>query len=193
MTRGAPRWKDLVGGLRGGGDGGLPVGLVDEDGAEVADHVNHAEDEALEREHGQVRAVVVAVDFAASVVVGGVIAVKEGGRGGAVRGEDGLALLLLVAGGGLEQIVYDVRGVHFDVDGVDEDDENDEDDRSVDVRGLKESAKAKREMSQKPNATLLKASRCVSRRDTKKIRRLQAGDAFGKGREGSVYLAGVSP
>ena len=46
----------LAGRRRRRGDGGLPVRLVDEDGAEVADGVDHAEHEAVVRHHREVRA-----------------------------------------------------------------------------------------------------------------------------------------
>jgi hypothetical protein len=54
----------LDGTLGPGGDGALPIALVKENGAEVADDVDDAEDEATLRRHGEVRAAAVAGDGA---------------------------------------------------------------------------------------------------------------------------------
>lgn len=56
----------LVRRLRLRGDGGLPVRLVHEHRSEVADDVDDAEDEPLERDHRQVRPFLVALDRTAA-------------------------------------------------------------------------------------------------------------------------------
>lgn len=49
----------LPGRLGGGGNGRLPVGLVDENGSEVAHNVGEAEEKTVTRKHGEVGTVVV--------------------------------------------------------------------------------------------------------------------------------------
>mmetsp|Transcript_9057 Transcript_9057/g.41183 ORF Transcript_9057/g.41183 Transcript_9057/m.41183 type:complete len:746 (-) Transcript_9057:32-2269(-) len=112
----------LGGGAGLGRDGGLPVGLVNEDGTEVTHDVDDAEDHTTLGEHGEVGASLVLRDVAAVLLVGKTARAFGGGRSGeaveqvvdVVRGADTLAL---VAG----------------VDDENEGDEDGEDDRGVDV------------------------------------------------------------
>lgn len=48
-----------------GGDGGLPVRLIDEHRSEVTDDVDYAEDEPLPRKHGEVRPLLISVYWTA--------------------------------------------------------------------------------------------------------------------------------
>ena len=126
-----------------GRDGRLPVGLVNEDGAEVAHDVDDAELEAREGEHGQVGAA--AVERAAVRVGRGGAMVRAGGSAGAdldgVEGADEREAL--VHGRGRADAVALLRrdraegGLGAIVDDVgpgDEEHEADEDDGRVDVR-----------------------------------------------------------
>mmetsp|Transcript_48449 Transcript_48449/g.116527 ORF Transcript_48449/g.116527 Transcript_48449/m.116527 type:complete len:533 (+) Transcript_48449:67-1665(+) len=91
-----------------GRDGRLPVGLVHEDGAEVAHDVDDAELEAREGEHGQVRAATVE-RAALGVGRGGAVVRAGGGRGHEATRDHSVAALLAgrVEGGDeLETLVH---------------------------------------------------------------------------------------
>ena len=125
----------LGGGRGAGGDSGLPVGLIDEDGTEVTDDVDDTEHEAISGEHGEVRSRVVVGDGAAGILVG----VEERGlRTGVVKGVGRVDLLALLGGvrnGPVEEGVDLIGRVRLDVDDHDHGDEDGEDDDSVKVTG----------------------------------------------------------
>ena len=104
--------------------GGLPVGLVNEDGTEVTHDVDDAEDHTTLGEHGEVGALLVLGDVAAVLLLA----------------ETDRANLLGLSSKGVEQLVDVVGGaetlaVITGIDDVDEGDEDGEDDRGVDVGG----------------------------------------------------------
>mmetsp|Transcript_7731 Transcript_7731/g.31984 ORF Transcript_7731/g.31984 Transcript_7731/m.31984 type:complete len:582 (-) Transcript_7731:640-2385(-) len=146
-----------------GRDGRLPVRLVDEDRAEVADDVDDAEHEPRAREHREVRAapvarhratrvprrVVVVVRVGDLVARSGLVAVVDVDRAQGlvlaaarvglvvapvVLREDDLALLERVLHRLLEEVVDLVGRVLLDVHRVDHDEQDDEDDARMDVR-----------------------------------------------------------
>ena len=115
--------KVTLGGGRGlGRDGGLPVGLVDEDGTEVTDNVDNSEDDAALGEHGEVGTTAVVVDGAAGLALVG----QDTGGAVAVLGSHSLKRIVDVARGAEGLLA---GGVHE----KDEGEEDDEDDRGVDV------------------------------------------------------------
>ena len=115
----------LGGGARLSRDGGLPVGLVDENGTEVTNNVDDTEDDTTFREHGQVRALLVLGDRTA--VLGG------------AQARDALSASHIARSDGREEVIHFARGTETvssvgGVHNVDEGDENTEDDGGVDVR-----------------------------------------------------------
>lgn len=115
-----------------GGDGRLPVALVDKDGSEVSNDVDDTEHETISGDHGQVRSIFVSGDGTAGVLAG----LEERDT---VLGENGLALFLGEADGLVEEIVDLVTRVDLDVNEEDHCDQNGEDDNRVDVTGQESS------------------------------------------------------
>ena len=125
----------LGGGRGAGGDSGLPVGLIDEDGTEVTNDVDDTEHETISGKHGEVGSGVVVGNGTAGILVG----VEEGGLGtGVIEGVGRVDLLALLGGvrnGPVEEGVDLIGRVRLDVDNHDHGHEDGEDDDSVEVTG----------------------------------------------------------
>mmetsp|Transcript_20505 Transcript_20505/g.43423 ORF Transcript_20505/g.43423 Transcript_20505/m.43423 type:complete len:475 (-) Transcript_20505:217-1641(-) len=123
----------LGGRFGAGGDSGLPVTLVDEDGSEVSNDVDDSEHESVGGEHCEVRSGVVVGDGSAGVLLLVVVVVVEGGFDGSIGGEEDLTFFGGVGDGLIEEVIDLVRGVDLDVDNGDHGDEDSEDDHGVKV------------------------------------------------------------
>ena len=134
--------KNVTAGSRTGlgGDGRLPVRLVDEDGSEVTNNVDNSKHQTIGRKHGQVRSFVVSGNRSASISS----SLVESTFNSCIGGENDLAFFLRIADSLVKEVVDQVRGVNLDVDNENHENQNGKDDDSVNVTGQESSLKTSR-------------------------------------------------
>mmetsp|Transcript_13033 Transcript_13033/g.28231 ORF Transcript_13033/g.28231 Transcript_13033/m.28231 type:complete len:251 (-) Transcript_13033:494-1246(-) len=132
----------LGGGRRAGGNGGLPVGLVNEDSTEVTDDVDNTEHETISGKHCEVRSLVVIRDRTTSIRIGVEEALAFGTS--VVQGVGGIDLATFLGRVGncpVQEGVDLIGRICLDVDNKDHGNENGEDNDGVEVTGNEGSLK----------------------------------------------------